>query len=608
MPEPPICRLWQPNGLIGGKIIAESRRKYQNFTLDIRTSQSNQSLGQPSINDISFKIDNSSDRTVPTQASIWIRFRAHSPTQLPRQASRYSSSYPFSPFRVSENTTFLSARDSLTRIGMKKSARMSSIGAGDLRVSDTVGSFSTRFSLNSFVKRVQKLTNDQKAAITNIGFGNLLLLSNHMLGKNLLLELMNRWSCEQQAFILHIGKISITLMDIVLILGLRVVGRPVILRDEEPFSDLEKDFGAGLWNRKVKITSLESQLDSFGETVNDQFIRTFLLFAIGSLLFPNTSGKVDSRYLSFLKNLDDVSQFAWGAAVLEDIILWLNRRKKENIQYVGGCLLFLQIWSYEHIDIARPRLVEKYLAFPRACRWESSRSHQRQLLMTKFKDLQGDQITWKLEPTLEELEVDVIKELLESESDANEPPREQYSAINILEALKIDSGNGSANEVHVTQHANVSVADGAAVEIDSDMDITDDKHGPGEVNLEQKASKCELMIRNCSSVNPYTSSPHKENIEIASTSEHSYTSICSGIEDDLITRNQMLEEQYMALKKEMDILKQEMASLRNQNVKLQKEADDLRKENRHISLSTNNLVVRLERLLVDEDVIATEGI
>lgn len=190
---------------------------------------------------------------------------------------------------------------------------------------------------------MDKLTDDQRTAIKKVGFGNLLLIPNQMLSKSLLVELMDRWNSEECGFMLLPGTVKITLMDVALILGIRVIGDPILLREDEAFSELETDYGAALWKRKITVASLESRLDSLGQVVNEDFVRTFILFIFGTILFPNANGKVDSRYLSFLKNLDDIGRFAWGAAVLEDIFMWLNKRKELNVQYVGGCLILLQV-------------------------------------------------------------------------------------------------------------------------------------------------------------------------------------------------------------------------------------------------------------------------
>lgn len=152
---------------------------------------------------------------------------------------------------------------------------------------------------------------------------------------------METWSSEKQAFEIGSGEIRITPLDAAFILGLRVAGNPVALKEEEPFSDLEESYGATKGKRKIALGSLETMLDSIGESVSDDFVRTFLIYTIGTFLSSN--GKVDSRYLAFLRDLDDVDGFAWGGAVVEDLCQWLDKRKENNVQYVGGCLIFLQV-------------------------------------------------------------------------------------------------------------------------------------------------------------------------------------------------------------------------------------------------------------------------
>lgn len=190
---------------------------------------------------------------------------------------------------------------------------------------------------------MERLTDEQRSAIQEAGFGNLLLIPNHTLSKILLVELMDRWSCEKQAFALPFGDLKITLLDVALILGLPVIGKSVLLREDDPLTDLEIVYGASPGKRKISVASLDSRLETLGGMADDDFTRTFLLFTFGTYLFPNANGKVDTRFLHYLRDVGEIHCCAWGAAVLEDTLSWLNRRKEETIQYVGGCLLFLQV-------------------------------------------------------------------------------------------------------------------------------------------------------------------------------------------------------------------------------------------------------------------------
>lgn len=369
---------------------------------------------------------------------------------------------------------------------MRRSTRRSLITPAE--VEEPARNISTRFSLKSYVKRVQLLTDDQRLAITKMGFGSVLLFTNHLLSKNLLAELMERWDCEKQAFIFHLGEISMTLLDVALILGLRVVGRPVLLKDDEPFSDLEEEYGATTSNRKVTVASLESKLDSLGDSAGDDFIRAFLLYTFGTLLFQSSNGKVDSRYLSLLRKLDEVRQFAWGAAVIEDLSKWLDKRKENNVQYVGGCLMFLQTWSYEHFDIGRPGMQEHDFAFPRSCRWHNNKSNQRQWFASRFKDLQDDQVIWTLQPTSRELEVDIIKEALELQDDTKRLGSGRNCPTSTpISVPDVDSGlqHSASKSQELQKEQEVNFENQIVEDTPTEMSPCDRVHGE-EVNFENQ--------------------------------------------------------------------------------------------------------------------------
>ncbi|XP_030538573.2 uncharacterized protein LOC115746794 [Rhodamnia argentea] len=477
---------------------------------------------------------------------------------------------------------------------MRRSRRKSSVVAVEVR--DSIGNFSTRFSSPSFVKRVEKLSSDQRDAIKSVGFGNLLLIPSHTLSKNLLVELMEKWSCEKRTFVLALGEISMTPMDVALVLGLRVIGKPVILEQSEPFSDLEEDYGAVPGRRKITVASLESRLDSLGGVADDDFIRTFLLFTFGTFLFPNTNGTIDTRYLSFLSNLDYVHQFAWGSAVLDDLIMWLSRRKEKNMQYVGGCLLFLQMWFYEHIDMARPSLQNDSLTFPRACRWGNSKSHPRLWVTEEFEKLRDDQIIWELQPTAIELEADTIKDILPAQTDDPQGTGPQSGANDFLANLPMDLD--------------------VKAKIDSDVDTIDSIQRSEMFN---SLKPCLSPDKVHSLINADYLSRREvcnKHVESPSTSYDSPRKSSAGMEDDLMLKNRILQEKIVELEKEISELIKEnnqlkgqllsSPSLEKENDDLKKEVADLRGENQMLSLSTDRLVAQLEKLLFNEEINGTE--
>ncbi|GAB2300760.1 hypothetical protein Dimus_038633 [Dionaea muscipula] len=452
---------------------------------------------------------------------------------------------------------------------MKRSTRTSRSSSSIVEEKQiSVGNFSTKFSLPSFVRRVDKLTPDQRAAIQRTGFGNLLRIHNQFLNKNLLVELMDRWDPGKKAFVLPPGEITITTMDVAVILGLRGVGGdPVNLDGVERFSELEEEYGAAARNRKISLSDVEERLQSLGELANEDFVRAFLLFTFGTFLFPNSNGKVDSRYLCFLKDLQKASHFAWGAAVVEDIFYWLSRRKEEHVQYVGGCLILLQVWSYEHIATGRPNMVDRHLKFPRACRWESSRSsNPRQRYTALFDELEENQITWILQLTAEESEMEIVKEILEPKSSREDlSALECYSSSLSVDTFKVKSG--------ITSGSVVSCAESST------------------------ASYCLPGIQEEQIEHPSGSMPNLVDSNVRNEIHHEAENW------------RVIEAQNVVLMKEVDELRKENALLRKhqmlvttlqeENEKLRTEVQDLKRENESSRLSTSALVARLEHILED---------
>ncbi|KAF4393961.1 hypothetical protein G4B88_025930 [Cannabis sativa] len=458
---------------------------------------------------------------------------------------------------------------------MVKAAGKSSIGAtnspDELFVSaflfQNIGSFSTRFSLPSFLKQVKRLTVHQSEALQKTGFGNLLSIPNQRLNKSLLDELMRRWDTNKQAFVLPRGEISLNLMDIALILSLRVVGPPVSLVNSIPFGDLERDYGAVIWKRKITVTSLESKLNSFGDLCSDEFVITFLMYTFGTFLFPNANGTVDSRLLSYIQDVDSIRRFSWGEAVLKDVCNWLDQRKMKSVKYVGGCLLFLQIWSFEHIDIARPALLGSSVSFPRVFKWDKSKLHSKQQIMSQFKSLHNDQVTQELQLTSWESEIDIIKELLEAQSNEKEHSEVENSCVNspidcesevdtIKELLEAHS-NGKEHSEAENSFVNSPIV------IDCDFGATP-----------QMMSPIIIEVKSVSKI------IHKKPKLIRSASQNDANTIITiGEEEDLRRRVKMLEEKIMELQKE--------------NVELMGENEELRKDNKLLRLSSDNLVLEI---------------
>ncbi|KAL2337598.1 hypothetical protein Fmac_012044 [Flemingia macrophylla] len=513
---------------------------------------------------------------------------------------------------------------------MRKSTRLSAFGIAEAR--EPVKPFSTRFSLRTYAKRVQQLTPEQRSAISRTGFGNLLSVPNHSLNKVFLTELMDAWSRDRRAFSLRSGgEIGMTPLDVALILGLPVAGNPVSLVEDEPLSDLEELFGATEAKRKVAMSFLENRLDLIGDVASDDFLRSFLLYTIGTFLSSN-DGKVDSRFLRFLEDLTEVSGFAWGGAVLDDLWYWLDKRKEHNVQYVGGCLIFLQTWSYEHFDVsARPQLQDHDLTFPRVCRWDNSKPNQRQRGTPWFKDLDDDQVIWKLEPTSDELQIEIIKEALELLTDNKELSSRESSMTSTPSSVPDEDSRlqlSINNQVLQVQSVDDDGLENQVVEDTPDRSSSFDEEYRDQINLKNmvvldtlpnltiygKVSKeLEMNLENLAVVIEDTSTAIGIADEVGRDQElngekHMEDTLpkLSFSDDDLRKKNGMLEEENSELKikigqvmEENELLRRQILSntqFEEQNVELKKELELLREEIRNLRLSTDSYAEFADRV------------
>ena len=58
-------------------------------------------------------------------------------------------------------------------------------------------------------------------------------------------------------------------------------------------------------------------------------------------------------YLPLLRDLRRVADYSWGSATLAYLYRNLFRAFRKGAKAIAGCLLLLQIWSWEHIHIGR---------------------------------------------------------------------------------------------------------------------------------------------------------------------------------------------------------------------------------------------------------------
>ena len=146
---------------------------------------------------------------------------------------------------------------------------------------------------------------------------------------------------------------TVTLMDVTIISGLRVDGRTVCTylgRDWR--QECLAAFGViptDLENQGyVKLKWLRETFFYVTEDATEFQIaataRAWILYHLGcSVLADKTGNKVHLKYLSFIQNFHTCSQYAWGTAALARLYVSLDDAAQAHCNQLSGFLTLLQV-------------------------------------------------------------------------------------------------------------------------------------------------------------------------------------------------------------------------------------------------------------------------
>ena len=166
-------------------------------------------------------------------------------------------------------------------------------------------------------------------------------------------SLIERWRPKTHTFHMRCGECTITLQDVSVLLGLRVDGLPLIGPTNLNWADLcEELLGVRPQEGEIKgsVVKLSWLAHHFAQINNDdeeqvrRFARAWILRFIGGVLFVDkSSNKVSLRYLQFLRDFEDCSTYAWGAAVLAFLYREMCSATDCKTKSIGGMCILLQM-------------------------------------------------------------------------------------------------------------------------------------------------------------------------------------------------------------------------------------------------------------------------
>ncbi|XP_015583002.2 uncharacterized protein LOC8268630 [Ricinus communis] len=213
----------------------------------------------------------------------------------------------------------------------------------------------TRCSPGRLFNVLQRLTPEQKDAVKDLGFGSLLGLRCRTLRRSLCLWLLQRFNTTGRSLEICGDRIPLSPKDVEFVMGLAASGKDVVNSGPDNLIlDLRRNYNAT--NRGISVSLLEERLKA--PEAGEEFKRSFVLYALGTLLSPTARLDVSPSFLHFLTNVDVVHQYNWGKFLLDRLVREVARFRQGKQRAVGGCLLFLQLFYYETVSVEGPGSLE----------------------------------------------------------------------------------------------------------------------------------------------------------------------------------------------------------------------------------------------------------
>ncbi|KAK1661848.1 hypothetical protein QYE76_050007 [Lolium multiflorum] len=216
-----------------------------------------------------------------------------------------------------------------------------------------------------------------------IGLANISRAGLPSIDRALVSALVDRWRPETHTFHMPCGELTITLQDVAMILGLPIAGRAVTSNQTESHSELYQRYLGKMppsdkTRHGLKVAWVRAEFNNCPEDADEETVkqhaRAYILSLVGGLLFPDASGDRYNAYpFPLIADLENIGSYSWGSATLAYLYRAMCdacRRQSEQGN-LTGCLLLLQLWSWERFPIGRPDMVK--LKYPNVEELEDER-------------------------------------------------------------------------------------------------------------------------------------------------------------------------------------------------------------------------------------------
>jgi len=213
-------------------------------------------------------------------------------------------------------------------------------------VKGTQKAMETRCAPDRFAKLVAKLSENKKKAVVELGFESLLHIKCGRLKRDLCSWLVQNFDPFTSCIFLHGKSINLSPRDFEYIMGIKDGGVDIdVDLDIDDIDKLKNEYCDD--SGYIKLKTLESKLVNQRE-VNDDFKRSFVLFAIATIIFPKSGLNLAPYYLVFLKDTSAINKKNWATWAFKGLVEGIQKFKAGQHKVVNGCVLFLEVIFFKN--------------------------------------------------------------------------------------------------------------------------------------------------------------------------------------------------------------------------------------------------------------------
>ncbi|KAL6850318.1 hypothetical protein ACP4OV_020945 [Aristida adscensionis] len=200
---------------------------------------------------------------------------------------------------------------------------------------------------------ISMLSPDQHAAIAALGFGQLEV--DALESRSLLPWIMDRIDPDTMKIRINDEKIlPITPLHISLVLGLPNSGRSLksydwtesVLARKKLLHDLKLENNDPIDKWRLLEEICESRVDTLS-------LRCFFMILFNRMLFPTSSGNMDSSDIMKSLDVESFGEIDWSQSVFDDIKIavrkWHDRNTRQLTQTIFGCAIFLIVYYLDNL-------------------------------------------------------------------------------------------------------------------------------------------------------------------------------------------------------------------------------------------------------------------